>query len=112
MLRLPLKTWLKAAVGGIVGALGFGGLAFGLQRFFDAGNLYMAPAWFFLPGTFRTARSEVLGAVLAGGGLPADVYILLVCAILFWTFVFGGVYLVWVLIKRSRAEPSIAEYKR
>ena len=98
-----MKMFFKSAAVGIVAAIALGVLAFALAPFFDAVVAYIMPAGLLVPVIAPLIPSTVVYWLVPGGGAPAGLLLILVCALLFWTIVFGVTHFAWASLRRRRA---------
>jgi predicted transporter len=87
----------------MVAAIAIGGLAFALGPFFDAVGLYFLHAGVLLPVIGRVIPSKMAYWMTPDGGPAAGVFLILVCALLFWTVVFGVSYFARAKMRRKRS---------
>ena len=95
-----MRFFRSAGIGMLL-AIAVGVLAFALSPFFDAVGLYATPARILLPVVGPLIPSTTLYRLFPDGGAPAGLFLILRCAILFWTLVFGIVHFAWLSLRRS-----------
>jgi hypothetical protein len=96
------RFFVSVAVGAGA-AVATGAVAFALTPFFDAMGVYFAPAQLLLPVVGTLIPARVMDWLVPNGGPSAGVLLVLACALLFWTVVFGAAHRVWSLLKRKTA---------
>ena len=91
-------------------AVATGAVAFALSPLFDAVGAYFAPARLLLPVVWALIPSRIMDWLVPGGGPAEGVLLALVCALLFWTILFGAIHRAWSSLKRKTA--SVARIDR
>jgi hypothetical protein len=86
---------------GMLFSIAVGVLAFALAPFFDAVGLYATPTRILLPVVGPLIPSSAVYRLFPDGGAPAGVFLILSCAFLFWTIVFGIAHVAWLSLRRS-----------
>ena len=99
------NRFFRSAVVGVICAIAFGVVAFALAHFFDAVIVYAAPGITFLP----LVPTKLAYWLDPDGGPAVGVFLLVVCALLFWTILFGAAHFGWVSLKlRRKAQRAAA----
>jgi hypothetical protein len=97
-----MRFFKSAMVGVFLAVAGFV-LAFALGPFFDAVRVYLAPAGLLLPVIGPLIPSSVVYRFVPDGGAPAGVLLIGICALLFWTIVFGVAHFAWISFRNLEA---------
>ncbi len=92
---------LRSAIVGVLFAIAGFVVAFALARFFNSAVLlYVAPAGMLLP-VIGPLISKVMYRLVPDGGAMAGALLVGVCALFFWTIVFGVAHFAWVSLRRT-----------
>jgi hypothetical protein len=107
-----MRFFRSAVVGVFLAIAGFV-LAFALAPFFDVVvRVYLAPAGLLLPVVGPLISSKAVYWLVADGGATAGVLMVGVCALFFWTIVFGVAHFAWVSLRREGTDSSPVSRRR
>ena len=96
-----MRFFRSAIVGVFLAIAGFV-LTFALAPFFGSAVLaYVAPAGMLVPVIGPLIPSKVVYWLVPDGGAPAGALLVGVCALFFWTIVFGVAHFAWVSLRRA-----------
>jgi hypothetical protein len=91
---------------GTLAALSAGVIAFALSHFFDAFSLFISPSRLVLPVIEPLVPDSVIYWLVPDGGATAGVLLIMFCALLFWSAVFGAIHFAWMLLRINQSQPS------
>src|SRR6185437_4930110 len=86
--------FLKSGAVGAILSLCLGAITF-FFPFFDAFRLYAAPAQLLMPLVGTIIPDRLLHRIFPNAGPPAGVFLITVCAVLFWTVALGSLHVLW-----------------
>jgi hypothetical protein len=95
---------LKSAFVGILLAIAVGVLAYALAPVLDAVGLYIAPTRILIPVIGPLIPSSVTYRLVPEGGATAGVLLILICALIFWSIIFGATHFFIGTLKRHRSD--------
>jgi len=106
---IPLKQdvlWirtLRSGFGGILISVALAALSYAVPLL-DAFGIYISPGRYLLPAIEPLVPSTLIYRLVPEGGAHAGVLLVVTCALLFWTIVFGLLLFVRTSLKRKRRD--------